>query len=53
MSNTDQLDQIIKTLADQIAMGILPSTVKANLQNMGATEELANKIARLAELAAA
>lgn len=53
MTTQEQLAQLTATLAEEIKAGILPKTIKARLMNIGTPEELAEKIARIAELEAA
>ena len=53
MNNEQHLAQLTETLAAEIKAGILPKTIKARLMNNGASEELATKVARIAELEAA
>lgn len=53
MTTQEQLDQLTATLAAEIKAGILPQAIKARLVNNGASEELAEKVARIAELKAA
>ena len=52
-NNQDALNELTSTLAAEIKAGILPSTIKVRLINNGAPEELATKLARIAELKAA
>ena len=53
MTTQEQLEQLTDTLAEEIKAGILPQTIKGRLMNNGAPEELAEKVARIAELKAA
>ena len=51
MKNTHIIfTNLITTLAADIKAGVTKSTIKARLLNNGASEELATKITRLAEI---
>jgi hypothetical protein len=50
MTTQEQLSKLTTSLAEEIKGGVLPSTIKARLINNGASEELATKVTRIAEL---
>ncbi len=52
MDNAQLLNDLTKTLAAEIAQGVLPATIERRLLNAGIPADMANKIARIAELEA-
>jgi hypothetical protein len=53
MNNKETLNELVKMITPQIAAGVLPQNVVRKLVNMGASQAMAEKVARIAEIEAA